>query len=298
MKLSLLVAGVALIALPGLAAAQQVYPSPEAAAKDLIDSAKAGTAGFATRIFGKDGVALLSSGDKDTDVENVQEFNDAAAALNAIDEGENGEKLLRVGTNGWTLPLPLVKDAKGGWHFDPARGEEVILDRRVGYDELAAIAACRAYKDAQDEYFELDRDNNGVREYAQRFVSTPGKHDGLYWHAETQADLSPLDGFVDDANLEGRTGEAPAPYKGYFYRILKAQGPNAPGGAHTYVFNGLMVAGHAMVAWPADYGKSGVQTFLCGQNGVIYQKDLGANTASSGAAIWAFDPDASWKAVQ
>ena len=204
---------------------------------------------------------------------------------------------MRVGKNGWTLPLPLVK-TDAGWRFDVAKGKEEMTNRRVGYNELSAIEACKAYVAAQDEYFRLDRDSNGLREYARRFISTPGTHDGLYWPPENQADISPLDGFAEDANLASRSGEKPEPYDGYYFRILTAQGPAAPGGAFSYLINGHMLAGYAMVAWPAAYGDSGVETFICGENGVVYQKDLGPNTAALGASMAEFNPDATWKAVE
>jgi hypothetical protein len=193
------------------ARAQQTYPTPEAAVKDLVDSAKAQIPGFGDRILGKEGAALLRSGAPAEDAENLKEFNEAAAALTAIDEGPGGTKLLRVGKNGWTLPLPLVK-TDAGWKFDPVRGKEEMTNRRIGYDELSAIAACEPYIEAQDEYFRLDRDGNGLREYATKFISTPGKHDGLYWQAESQSDISPLDGLVEDANLAERSNEKPEPY--------------------------------------------------------------------------------------
>jgi Protein of unknown function (DUF2950) len=204
---------------------------------------------------------------------------------------------LRVGKNGWTLPLPLIK-TDAGWRFDVAKGKEEMTNRRVGYNELSAIEACKAYVAAQDEYFKLDRDGNGLREYAGKIISTPGTHDGLYWPPENQADISPLDGFVEDANLRGRSGEKPEPYDGYYFRVLTAQGPAAPGGAFSYLINGHMIAGHAMIAWPAAYGDSGVKTFICGENGVVYQKDLGPNTAALGASMAQYNPDASWKVVE
>jgi hypothetical protein len=293
----MLAAAVILIAVALPTRAQETYPTPEAAAKDLVDSAKAKTPGFGDRILGKDGAALLRSGDPDKDAENLREFNEAAAALTAIDDGANGVKLLRVGNNNWTLPLPLIK-TDAGWRFDPVRGKEEMTNRRVGYDELSAIEACRAYVAAQDEYFRLDRDGNGLREYAGKIISTPGTHDGLYWPPENQADISPLDGFAEDANLTGRSGEKPEPYDGYYFRILTAQGSAAPGGAFSYLINGHMIAGHAMVAWPEKYGDTGVETFICGENGVVYHKDLGPNTAALGASMAQYNPDASWKVVE
>jgi Protein of unknown function (DUF2950) len=286
-----------LIAFALSARAQETYPTPEAAVKDLVDSAKAKTPGFGDRLLGKDGAALLRSGDTDQDAENLKEFNAAAAAQTAIDEGPNGTKILRVGKNGWTLPLPLIK-TDAGWRFDVAKGKEEMTNRRVGYNELSAIEACKAYVAAQDEYFKLDRDGNGLREYAGKIISTPGAHDGLYWPPENQADISPLDGFAEGANLRGRSGEKPEPYDGYYFRVLTAQGPAAPGGAFSYLINGHMIAGHAMVAWPAAYGDSGVETFICGENGVVYQKDLGSNTAALGASMAQYNPDSSWTVAE
>jgi hypothetical protein len=297
MRIGGILAAAVLIAMALPARAQETYPTPEAAVKDLVDSAKAKTPGFGDRILGKEGAALLRSGDADQDSENLKEFNDAAAAQTATDDGPNGTKILRVGKNGWTLPLPLVK-TDAGWRFDAAKGKEEMTNRRVGYNELSAIEACREYVQAQDEYFRRDPDGNALREYAGSIISTPGTHDGLYWPPENQADISPLDGFVQDANLAGRTGEKPEPYDGYYFRILTAQGPAAPGGAFSYLINGHMIAGHAMVAWPANYGDSGVETFICGENGVVYQKDLGPNTAALGASMAQFDPDPSWRPVE
>jgi hypothetical protein len=297
MRIGGILAAAILIAAAFPAHAQQTYPSPEAAVKDLVDSAKAKTPGFGDRILGKDGAALLRSGDADEDARNLKEFNEAAAAETSIDDGPDGSKILRVGKNGWTLPLPLVK-TDAGWRFDPAKGKEEMTNRRVGYNEFSAIEACKAYVAAQEEYQRLDRDGDGLREYARRIISTPGTHDGLYWPPESQADLSPLDGFAEDANLAGRSGQKPEPYDGYYFRILTAQGPAAPGGAFSYLINGHMLAGHAMVAWPEKYGDSGVQTFICGKNGVIYQKDLGPNTAALGASMAQYNPDASWKVVE
>ena len=296
-RMSGVLAAAILIAAALPAHAQQTYPTPEAAVKDLVDSAKAQTPGFGDRILGKNGAALLRSGDANEDAENLKEFNEAAVAETAIDDGPSGAKILRVGKNGWTLPLPLIK-TDAGWRFDPVRGKQEMTDRRIGFDELSVIEACKDYVAAQDEYRRLDRDGNGLREYARRFISTPGTHDGLYWPPENQADISPLDAFAEDADLAGRTGEKPEPYDGYYFRILTAQGPAAPGGAFSYLINGHMIAGHAMVAWPEKYGDTGVETFICGENGVVYQKDLGPNTAALGASMAQYNPDASWKVAE
>ena len=297
MRTSVIFAAAILIAaaLPGRA--QQTYPTPEDAVKDLVNSAKTRAVGFGDRILGKEGAALLRSGDPAQDAENLKDFNEAATEITAIDDGPNGTKILRVGKNGWTLPLPLVK-TDTGWRFDPVRGKEEMIDRRVGFDELSAIAACRAYVEAQDEYRRLDRDGDGLREYAAKIISSPGKHDGLYWPRENQADISPLDDLVQDANLAKRVNAEPEPYNGYNFKILTAQGAAAPGGAHPYLINGHMIAGHAMVAWPAIYGDSGVETFICGENGIVYQKNLGANTAALGASMTQYNPNSTWTPVE
>jgi Protein of unknown function (DUF2950) len=297
MRISVILAAAVLFAAPLKAHAQQAYPTPEDAVKDLVDSAKTKAAGFGDRILGKEGAALLRSGDPDQDAGNLQDFNDAAAQNTAVEDGPNGTKILRVGKNGWTLPLPLVK-TDAGWRFDPVRGKEEMTNRRIGFDELSAIAACRAYVQAQEEYRRLDRGGDGLREYAARILSTPGAHDGLYWPPENQADISPLDDFVQDANVAKGANAKPEPYNGYNFRILTAQGPAAAGGAHAYLINGHMIAGHAMVAWPATYGDSGVQTFICGENSIVYQKNLGANTTTLGAAMTAYNPDSTWVPVE
>jgi len=297
MRINVILVATAMIAAAAPALAQQTYPTPEAAMKDLVDSAKDKTSGFGERIFGKDGAALLKSGDADRDAENLDTFNAAAAAHAELLDGPNGTKVLTVGKNGWTLPVPLVK-ADAGWRFDAARGKEEITDRRIGFNELSAIAACRAYVEAQDEYYRLNPEGLGFRSYAVRIISTPGARDGLYWPSETQADISPLDGLIEDARLAGRSGANPEPYNGYNFRILKAQGASAPGGAHDYLINGHMIAGHALLAWPATYGDTGVKTFVCGQDGVVFQKDLGPSTAALASAMTRYDPDPSWNPAE
>src|SRR5271166_5691356 len=249
MRTSVILAAAAFFAAALAAHAQQAYPTPEDAVKDLVDSAKTKAPGFGDRILGKEGAALLRSGDPDQDAENLKDFNEASAEI-------------------------------------------------TGIDELSAIAACRAYVQAQEEYRRLDRDGDGLREYAAKIISSPGKHDGLYWTAENQADISPLDDLVQDANLATRANAKPEPYNGYNFKILTAQGPAAPGGAHSYLINGHMIAGHAMVAWPAAWGDSGVQTFICGQDGVVRQKNLGPNTAKLGAAMFLYNPDSTWTPVE
>ncbi len=277
------------------AAAQQTFPTPEAASKALIDAAKAGEPGFVERIFGAEGKDLLSSGIPEDDQERLARFNAAAADSATLVPRGDATRVLRLGRRGFDFPIPIVKKGDA-WTFDIAAGREEILNRTIGQNELHAIEACRTYVEAQREYFRYDRDDDRVQEYAQRILSSPGKRDGLYWPRGSQSDISPLEGRIAQSVLERQTAGA-EPYFGYNFRILKAQGPSAPGGAHSYVINGNMIAGFALLAWPADWGKSGVMSFICNQSGEILQKNLGARTAEAARAITRFDPDASWTAV-
>ncbi|MFI5317233.1 MAG: DUF2950 domain-containing protein, partial [Myxococcota bacterium] len=191
--------------------------------------------------------------------------------------------------------IPLVR--KGDqWHFDAAAGRKEILARRVGRNELATIQVCLAYVDAQREYGSKDRNADGLFEYAKKFRSTPGQQDGLYWPAEPNEPESPLGEFVADARSEGYAGKpAGTPYHGYLFKILTAQGPHAAGGAYDYLVRGRMLGGFALVAYPAQYGNSGVMTFLVNHDDVVYSKDLGPDTKKIAAAMKRFDPDSTWK---
>ncbi len=196
---------------------------------------------------------------------------------------------LGVGTHGWTLPIPIVKTA-GGWRFDTPGAVEEMRVRRIGRNELAAIQVALAYTDAQEEYHARDWNGDGVKEYARRPLSSPGRRDGLYWASLPGEPESPLGaGFAD-----AKPGQ---PYHGYLYKILTAQGKDAPGGARSYLKDGRMTEGYALVAWPAKYDDTGVMTFIVNQDGVVYQKDLGPGTAAAARAINAYDPDAGWSKV-
>ncbi len=284
---------VLLAALP--AAAQQTFPTPEAASKALVDAAKAGEPGFVERIFGAEGKDLLSSGVPEEDKDRLARFNAAAGESATLLPAGDAKRILRLGRRGFDFPIPIVKKVDS-WTFDVAAGREELLNRTIGENELHAIEACRTYVEAQKEYFRLDRDDDRVQEYAQRILSTSGKRDGLYWPRGSQTDISPLEGRIAQSVLERRT-EGTEPYFGYNFRILKAQGPAAPGGAHSYVINGNMIAGFALLAWPADWGKSGVMSFTCNQSGAILQKNLGPRTAEAARGITRFDPDPSWAPV-
>jgi hypothetical protein len=200
-----------------------------------------------------------------------------------------------AGDQNWPFPVPLVRK-NGQWYFDAARGRVEILARRIGRNELAAIDVCRAYVEAQMEYASRDRDADGTLEYAQRIISSPGKKDGLYYEGEPQ-NLAPKS-FADAAAvlMQGQ-GKKPVPYHGYFFHILKAQGPDAQGGAMDYVVKGEMMGGFALIAWPAEYGVSGVKTLIVNHQGIVYEKDLGPQTAALARQMTRFNPDKSWKPV-
>jgi hypothetical protein len=210
---------------------------------------------------------------------------------------------LEIGADAWPFPIPL-RQTDGQWYFDTAAGRDEVLARRVGRDELGAINVCSAYVDAQREYASQDRLGDGVLAYAQFLHSTPGTHDGLFWPAKPDEDLSPLGPLVAQARVEGyhRTArminDEQAPYHGYYFKILTRQGKHAPGGKYDYVINGRMIAGFALVAWPAEWGNTGVMTFIVNQQGKIYQKNLGPKTAKIAGGITTYDPDASWTPAQ
>jgi len=199
-----------------------------------------------------------------------------------------------LGDKDYPFPYPLVKVA-AGWQFDAKGGAEEIVNRRIGANELAAINVCLAYVDAQREYVLRDRDNNGLLEYAQRLESTPGTQDGLYWEAKEGEPPSPFGPLAARARKEGYLKGASAPYHGYLYKILTAEGKNAAGGAYDYIVDGKMIGGFALVAYPARWGASGVMTFICNHDGIVYEKNLGRETATIAAEMTIYDPDATWK---
>lgn len=209
---------------------------------------------------------------------------------------------LVIGTNAWPFPIPLVKQ-NSKWFFDTEAGKQEIFDRRIGRNELGAIAVCRAYVDAQREYASEDR-GSGILEYAQHLRSTPGTHDGLFWPAKGGEELSPLGPLVAQAHSEGyhRTAKMMdnegAPYHGYYFKILARQGKHAPIGKYNYVINGHMIAGFALAAWPAQWGNTGVMTFIVNQQGVVYQKNLGPKTSKIAATMTTYDPDHTWAPIR
>ena len=277
---------------------QKTFNSPEAAARALIEAVRADDVKGLVALFGPGSEDLVSSGDE------VDDAGDRALFVKAWDEKRRlvrsgyGKRVLYIGKDDWPMPVPILKDG-GRWRFQTDEGRQEILNRRVGENELGAIQTCLAIVDAQKEYATLDRDGDQLLEYAQKFESGKGGRDGLYWETAPGEPLSPLGPLVARATAEGyRNAEQMSPYHGYYFRILKGQGENAGGGAYSYIVNGSMIGGFAVVAWPALYRSSGVKTFMVNHEGVVYEKDLGADTAKLVTAMAVFDPDASWKNVE
>jgi hypothetical protein len=280
---------------------QKTFKSPEEAVKGLMDAAKSNDTKGMLAIFGPAGKEIISSGDEVADKAGRERFVKACEEMSKLEKETDKKVTLLVGNDEWPFPIPIVKKGET-WVFDTMAGKEEMLNRRIGRNELNTIQTCLAYVDAQREYAMKDRDSNNLREYAQRFGSTKGKKDGLYWEAKEGEEQSPLGPIAAQAVREGytgrKTGDKPVPYHGYFYRILKAQGKNAPGGAYDYVVNGKMIGGFALVAYPAEYGASGIMTFIVNHDGVVYQKDLGKDTAKIASAMTRYDPDKTWEKVE
>jgi len=285
------------LAAAGNAAAQEPFATPQEAARALVDAAAKNDTAAMLKLFGPQGKDIVESGDLAEDKQMRAEFaRRAQEKLVAEPEKGNPDRvIIVVGNDNWPMPVPLVRK-NGPWHFDAAQGKLEILARRVGRNELAAIDVCRAYVEAQNEYAAHDRDANGVLEYAQKIASAPGKKDGLYWEGEP-GNLVPK-AFADAAAAMFAEGKKPSPYHGYYFHILKAQGPDAPGGAHNYVVKNMMIGGFAMVAFPAEYGVSGVRTYMVNHDGVVYEKDMGPSTMTLARQMTRFNPDKTWKKVE
>jgi len=277
----------------------ETFASPQQAVEALVTAAGKGDPQDLLKIFGPAGRDLVSSGDpiadKDADARFVAHYGKRHEIL--MEAG--GKATLVLGDEEWPFPVPLIRHA-GAWHFDAKAGAQEILNRRVGRDELNAIEVCRSYVVAQRNYAYAKEDARISREYARKFVSTSGQHDGLYWPARPGEVESPIGPEMAAARAEGYGGtdQRPAtqnqPYHGYFYKILERQGPAAPGGARNYLVDGHMTDGFALLAFPAKYGDSGITTFIVNQDGLVYEKDLGRDTATIATAITEFDPDLTW----
>jgi hypothetical protein len=273
---------------------QSTYSSPDDAMQALVTAAKAKDRSALATIFGPDHEKLLS-GDEVEDTNDLNDFAEAVTENAQLEKISDSKYTMLVGKNHFPLSIPIV-EKEGKWIFDTKAGMEEIFNRRIGENELSAINTCRAYAIAQWEYFtEGDWDHDSVAEYAQRFISSPGAHDGLFWETAEDEKPSPLGKLVTAAREEGYSGP---PYHGYFFKILKSQGPYAPGGKYSYVINGNMIAGYALIAYPDKWGNSGVMTFIINQQGRVYQKNLGPDTVTHANAIIEYDPDPSWKLVE
>ncbi|HET7763610.1 MAG TPA: DUF2950 domain-containing protein [Burkholderiales bacterium] len=284
-----------LAATAAYAAGAKNFVTPEEAVQALVAAARANDSNGILAVLGPEAREIVRSGDAATDRQARGRFVKAYREANKIAKPDENTALLLVGKDEWIFPIPIVKDASG-WHFDVAEGKEEILNRRIGRNELHVIQAVQAYVDAQKEYYLRNPQHDKLLQYAQRLVSSKGRRDGLYFPVKSGEKPSPL-GPLFDRLPPGEKGDGATrePYHGYYYRILKGQGPDARGGAYSYLAQGRMIGGFALVAWPAAHGNTGVMTFIVNQDGVVYQKDLGPDTQAAVQKIDAFDPDKSWK---
>ncbi len=280
---------------------QPRFSSPDEATQALVEAVRAHNIGRIIAILGPQGRKLVVSGDPVQDRHGREIFVVAYDQFHEIDMVSADRATLIAGTEHWPFPIPLVLQ-QDGWRFDADSGVKEILDRRIGRNELSVIGVCRAYFAAQREYAARDWAANGRHEFARKFLSATGKKDGLYWPAQAGEEESPLGPLVAKARAEGYGGDAQgrtrAPYHGYRYKILTQQGESAQGGELKYIVDGHMTRGFAMVAFPAKYGDSGIMTFIVNQDGIIYQKDLGAKTGTLARGMSAFDPGIGWRAVE
>ena len=289
-----------ILVLPGrlLAAGEERFSSPQAAADSLKAAVNARDTNALHAIFGPTAHALVSVDVVEAAEERELFMHRVTEKVNLVAVSDSKQEL-QLGADGWPFPIPLVKQG-GQWLFDVEAGKEEILNRRIGANELGAIQVCRAYVQAQREYASADHNADEVLEYAQHLRSTPGAHDGLYWSTKTGDELSPLGPLVAAARDEGYRQqtkiltEVQSPYHGYYFKILTQQGKHAPGGKYNYIINGHMIAGFALVAWPAEWNNTGVMTFVVNQRGKVYQKNLGPKTPSIAKAVTAYDPDPTW----
>ncbi len=294
---------IAIAAVTPLAAAapQKTFATPAAAVDALIAANRGNHLGRLLAILGAEGARLIHSGDPIADRRGRRLFVAAYDEAHKLERDGDSKATLIVGTDEWPLPIPLVR-VHARWHFDTKAGADEILNRRIGRNELSVIEVCRAYVAAQREYAGKKLGPGGSAEYAQHFMSTIGRRDGLYWPVKAGEEESPLGPLIARARAAGyRPGTPhlkPRPYYGYYFRILTEQGQNAPGGAKDYVVNGHMTGGFALIAYPATPGDSGIMTFIVNQNGIVYQKNLGPDTTRIAAAITQYDPDGSWQASQ
>jgi hypothetical protein len=278
----------------------QTFLTPEAAVTAFTTAALAKDQPALEGIFGP-AAADIENPDQVQAAHELESFADALSLTNHLVHESDTHCVLEVGEQSWPFPIPLVKQADGRWFFDTAAGKEEILNRRIGRNELTTLQSVRAYVLAQRAYAASDRLGANVLQYAQKIISSPDLKDGLYWPTNLDGEISPLGPLVAHAQAAGyvssakNDGTAPEPFHGYYFKILTRQGKHAPGGKYNYVINGNMIGGFALVAWPAEYGNSGIMTFIVNQQGRIYQRDLGAKTGKLAPAMEYYDPDSTWQ---
>jgi Protein of unknown function (DUF2950) len=282
------------------AADQKTFATPDEAVQALFKASKDENQEEMLAVFGDEGKELVFSGDAVQDKARMQRFAKAYETKHVLVRKDANTRILQVGANGWPMPIPLVNDG-GKWRFDTAAGKQELLYRGIGHNELGAIAACRGFIDAQKDYAAVGHDGLPAGIYAQRLMSEPGKQNGLYWETKEDEPTSPAGPFLAKAGGEGYGGTPAStssePYHGYFFRILKAQGSAAKDGAKSYLSDGNLTRGVALVAFPAQYTVSGVMTFIINQRGIVYQKDLGDQTSDVASAMTEYNPDSTWTKV-
>ncbi len=284
------------------APAQKHFSSPEDALKGLVKAVKAKDTAALDQIFGPSAKDLRSNDEVQAAAE-FEEFTKHVAEKTSIVKENDSRVIIHIGNENWPFPIPLVR-ANGQWFFDTEAGKEEVLNRRIGEDELTAILVCRTYVKAQRDYVLKDWDNDGILAYAQKLRSDPGKKNGLFWRHTPGETMSPLGELVAQARLEGYKKEnsvfkeQPVPFHGYYFKILTKQGTHAPGGKYDYIINGNMVGGFGLVAFPSDWGKSGVMAFIVNQQGKVFQKNLGPDTLKTAQDMDTYDPDETWTPVK
>jgi hypothetical protein len=280
-------------------AGQKTFSSPEEASTTLFRAVQAGNDKDLLEIFGPDGKEIIFSGDKVEDRKSREMFAEKYQRMNRLVKEPDGTVRLYVGAENWPMPIPLV-NRKDAWYFDTNAGKDEILFRRIGRNELATIRVLRELVAAQKEYYSKTHDGS-VKQYAQKFVSDQGKHNGLYWNAgnqETESLIGPLVAYASSEGYGEKLSSLPSPFQGYYFRVLMGQGKNASGGAKNYIVNGKMTRGFAFLAYPAEYANSGTMSFIVDQDGILYQKDLGPKTTELANALREYDPDKTWARVE
>lgn len=276
---------------------KQVFASPQEAVSSFVKAVRANDEKGMLAVLGPEGRELILSGDEVADRADRDRFIKEYEQLNKIVHKTPNTVILKTGVDSWIMPIPIVKRGSK-WVFDTGKGKQEILNRRIGRNELNVIDVLNAYVDAQHEYATKDCSACGKVVFAQRLISSPGKRDGLYWEAKEGEEESPLGPLVAQAASEGYANADLSPFHGYYFKVLKGQGKHAEGGAYSYVVNGNMILGFALAAYPAEYGNSGMMTFIVNQKGEIYQKNLGRKSRQRAEAMEMFDPEKGWKKVE